>query len=42
MYLSLLGNLRLWSVISNDSSYGKVGHSETGRYFRKEYRSVDI
>ena len=42
MYLSLLGNLRLWSVISNDSSYGKVGHSETGGYFRKEYRSVDI
>ena len=30
MYLSLLGNLRLWSVITNESSYGKIGFYEEG------------
>ncbi|MED3644114.1 hypothetical protein P5F75_12030 [Caldifermentibacillus hisashii] len=23
-------NLRLWSVISNESSFGKIGHDESG------------
>ena len=31
MYLSLLGNLSLWSVIANASSYGKSGRVEAGR-----------
>ena len=28
MYLSLLGNLRLWSVITNESSYDKIRYVE--------------
>ena len=31
MYLSLLGNLSLWSVIPNVSSFGKNGRVEAGR-----------
>ena len=33
MYLSLLGNLSLWSVIPNASSFGKSGRVEAGRCF---------
>ena len=33
MYLSLLVNLSLWSVTANESSSGKIGHSETERRF---------
>ncbi len=36
MYLSLPGNLSLWSVIANESSSGKIGHVETGRYFVRD------
>ncbi len=28
MYLAFCGNLSLWSVITNWSSYGKTGHYE--------------
>ena len=27
---TLVGNLRLWSVIPNESSFGKIGHIEKG------------
>ena len=30
MYHALYGNLRPWSVISNESSLGKIGHDEWG------------
>lgn len=30
MYPSLLGNLSLWSVISNRSRFAKTGHVEVG------------
>lgn len=42
MYLSLLGNLSLWSVISNESScllrQGKIGRNEIGRVFVKTFK----
>lgn len=28
MYRALYGNLRLWSVATNESSQGKIGHYE--------------
>lgn len=28
MYRALYGNLRLWSVTTNESSQGKIGHYE--------------
>lgn len=30
MYDSLHRNLRLWSVTPNESSFGKIGHDESG------------
>lgn len=30
MYPSVMGNLSLWSVTSNDSSDSKIGHNEEG------------
>mgnify|MGYP006924659767 CR=1 FL=1 len=30
MYRTLIGNLSLWSVISNESSLGEIGHDEQG------------
>ena len=38
VYLTLLGNLRLWSVISNESSLGQIGHDEKGRIKTKVER----
>lgn len=35
MYLSLLGNLSLWSAISNVSSFNKSGRVEAGRCFAR-------
>ncbi len=29
--VTLHGSLSLWSVISNESSLGKIGHEEVGR-----------
>ena len=35
---TLVGNLRLWSVISNESSWCKIGHVEKGM----KHKSYDI
>lgn len=35
MYLTILGNLRLWTVISNESSLGKIGQEERARHKTK-------
>lgn len=32
MYLAILGNLRLWTVITNEISFGKIGQSERARH----------
>lgn len=42
MYLSLLGNLRLWSVITNESSYGKIRHVEVESLNREIRHSIDL
>ena len=42
MYLSLLGNSRLWSVIANESSLGKIGHKEVGSLNCEIRHSVDL
>lgn len=42
VYLSLLGNLSLWSVISNESSFGKIGHEETGSLHCEIRRRIDL
>ena len=42
MYLSLLGNLSPWSVISNESSFGKIGHNEIGSLNCKIRHSIDL
>ena len=42
MYLSLLGNLRLWSVITNESSYGKIRHVEVESLNREMRHSIDL
>lgn len=35
MYLSMLGNLRLWTVISNESRDSKIGQDEWARHKTK-------
>ena len=42
MYLSLLGNLRLWSVVTNESSYGKIRHVEVESLNREMRHSIDL
>lgn len=42
MYLSLLGNLSLLSVIPNESSQGKIGHVEVGSLNREIRHSIDL
>ena len=42
MYLSLLGNLRLWSVITNESSYGKIRYVEVESLNREMRHSIDL
>ena len=42
MYLLLLGNLRLWSVITNESSYGKIRHVEVESLNREIRHSIDL
>ena len=42
MYLSLLGNLSLWSVISNESSFSKIGHKEIGSLNCEIRHSIDL
>ena len=42
MYLSQLGNLRLWSVITNESSYGKIRHVEVESLNREMRHSIDL
>ena len=42
MYLSLLGNLRLLSVIANESSLGKIGHEEVGSLHCEMRQSIDL
>ena len=38
----LLGNLRLWSVITNESSYGKIRHVEVESLNREIRHSIDL
>ena len=40
MYRWLVGNLRLWSVIANRSSFGKTGHDETGIFLTWTHLSM--
>ena len=42
MCLSLLGNLRLWNVITNESSYGKIRHVEVESLNREMRHSIDL
>ena len=42
MYLSLLGNLRLWSVITNESSCSKIRHVEVESLNREMRHSIDL
>ena len=38
MYLTILGNLSLWTVIPNESSFGKIRQVESGRHETKVVR----
>ena len=38
MYLTILGNLSLWTVISNESNFGKIRQVESGRHKMKIVR----
>lgn len=38
MYATILRNLSLWSVASNESSFGEIGHGEEGRHKMKFVR----
>ena len=40
MYLSLLGNLSLWSITSNASSFGKSRYVEAESLSRKARHSI--
>lgn len=42
MYLSLLGNLSLQSVITNESSLGKIRHDEVESLIRENRHGIDI